>query len=400
MDSRWTLGMAGIIAGFMVGAPVSWAADEDAAEAAQVETPEVSVEHIRAAIEAETDPELREAMADQLELLESGQLDFQTLERELALGAPPGPGETSGGFVGPPVDIGTGGGTTGGGTTGDYLPPEAQAELEKIFSQGTGDPSRDGHLREQAEKVFEKYGIDHDRGGMMGYDREGDGGRVGFGEGRQGEMTPPREAFQQWEQSEQGQRTDSATREQYREMSDQYQAEFEQRGGLEQRGEGFERAMTEHMAPEAREQMERFMSERESMERSGMERGGMEREMMEREFGGPSSERETMERGGMEREAMEREFGGSSSEREVESNSREYEAPTHEYEAPTRETEAPTREYEAPTREYEAPTHEYEAPTHEYEAPEATTHEYEAPEASTPEYEAPGSGDGSGMGPH
>jgi len=298
--------MTVIIAGFVVGMPASWAADEDAAEAAQVETPEVSVEHIRAAIEAETDPELREAMADQLELLESGQLDFQTLEREVALGAPPGPGETSRGFVGPPVDIRAGGGTTEGG--GNYLPPEARAELEAIFSRRTGDPSKDGHLREEAEKVLEKYGVERT------------------------EMTSPREAFEQWEQSEQGQRTDSATREQYREMSEQYQTEFEQRGGLEQRGEGFERAMTEHMAPEAREQMERFMGERESMERGGMEHGGMEREMMEREFGGPSSERSV-------------------------------EASTHEYEAP-------------------------EATTHEYEAPEASTTEHEAP--------GPGDGGGMG----
>jgi len=260
MGSRWMLGMAGIIVGLLlsfnsVNTPASWAADEDAVEAAQVETPEVTVEHIRAAIEAETDPELREAMEDQLELLESGQLDFQTLERELALGAPPGPGETRGGFVGPPVDVGAGTGTTGSG--GNYLPPEARAELEKIFSQGTGDPSKDGHLREQAEQVLEKYGVEHT------------------------EMTSPREAFEQWERSEEGQRVDSATREQYREMSEQYQAEFEQRG------EGFERAMTEHMAPEAREQMERFMSEHEMTQHEAPQ----------------------------------------------------YEAPTHEYEAPTREYE-------------------------------------------------------------
>ena len=327
-----------------------------AAEDASAASPALDLEHVRAAITAESDPELRAAMQEQLQLLESGQVDLQHLERDMIVGVPTGTGETTGtggrlaetapgvGFVGPPVDIGTGGGATGG----NYLPPEARAELEKIFSQGAGDPSKDGHLREQAEKVFEKYGIDRPAPIDGDHDSEGRGGRTeGFGGGRDGQSTSPREAFEQWEQSDQGQRTDAATREQYREMSEQSQAEFERGGGLEQRGEGFERAMTEHMAPEAREQMERFMSERELTGR----------EMMEREVGSPSAERQ------------------------VDAPTREYEAPTHEYEAATRESEAPTREYEAPT--YDAPTREYEAPTTQSEAP-------------TREYEAPGPGNGSG----
>ncbi|HBH97086.1 MAG TPA: hypothetical protein DDX89_04755 [Candidatus Omnitrophica bacterium] len=365
MRSLRHVGMVGIctFALFLLAPTFAQAADEPSVEAAEVippETPELSVEHLRAGISAEADPELRAAMEEQLEMLESGQLDMQTLEREMAGGSSTGTrqGETGGtgfteslrgvddGSVLLPEMIGIGRGGIGGPAGGSSLPPEAQAELEKIFSQGTGDPSKDGALREQAEKVFEKYGIDQP--GRIDGDHDV--------EGRQ--MTSPQEAFQQWERSEQGQNTDPATREQYREMSEQYQAEFERGGGLEQRGEGFERAMTEHMAPEAREQMERFMTERET---SGHE----------------------MSHEGMEREMMEREFGSSSPERS-------YEAPTHEY-------EAPTHEYEAPTHEYEAP----EAPTHEYEAPEAPTHEYEAPtqeyEAPTHEYEAPmGPGDGSG----
>ena len=380
MGMRWAMWVvAGTGCGLLLlPIPVVRAADGDVVEAAaEAGASDASLDHIRAEIAAESDPELRTAMEEQLQLLESGQLDFQTIEREVALGAPRGTGETTGagtrladtlpggGLVGPPIDIGIGDGTGGGTSGGGYLPPEAREELEAIFSQGTGDPSKDGHLREQAEKVFEKYGIDQP--GRIDGDHDGDHdyeGRWSGGEnagGKEGQTTAPREAFEQWERSEDGQRTDSATREQYREMSEQYQAEFERGGAFEQRGEGFERAMTEHMAPEAREQMERFMSERESMERGGMEHGGMEREMMEREFGGPSSERSV-------------------------------EAPTHEYEAPTREYEAATREYEAPTHEYEAPTREMEAPTHEYET---QTREYEAP--TRPEYP---SGDGSGMGPH
>ena len=327
--AMWVVAGAGL--GLLLPIPVARAADGDVVEAAaEASASDASLDHIRAEIAAESDPELRTAMEEQLQLLESGQLDFQTIEREVALGAPTGAGETSGagtrladtlpggGLVGPPVDIGIGGGTTGGGTSGgDSLPPEARAELEAIFSQGSGDPSKDGHLREQAEQVFEKYGIEHPTfGGGGDYEGRGEGMEHSGG-------SSSREAF-------------------------------ERGGAFEQRGEGFERAMTERMAPEAREQMERFMSERESMERGGMEHGGMEREMMEREFGGPSSERSV-------------------------------EAPTREIEAPTRETEAPTREYEAPTHEYETPTHESETPTREYEAP------------TSPEYP---SGDGSGMGPH
>ncbi|OGW91166.1 MAG: hypothetical protein A3D28_04875 [Omnitrophica bacterium RIFCSPHIGHO2_02_FULL_63_14] len=355
MGMRWVMAVVGLGMSSFLAVPSGLAADGTSAEAAEPSgAPGIAVEQIREAITAESDPELRAAMEEQLHLLESGELDFQTLERGPSLGAPAGAGEIpggrvadtfpGGGVVGPPVDIGRGG--TGGQTGGDSLPPEARAELEKIFSQGTGDPSKDGHLREQAEKVFEKYGVE----GPTRIDGDHDS---------EGQVTAPREAFERWERSGGGQQADPATREQYREMSEQYQAEFE-------RGGGVERGM-EHMAPEAREQMERVMNERD-MQGHEMERGGMEREMMERELGGPSSERS------------------------YEAPTREYEAPTHEYEVPTREYEAPTREYEAPTHEYEAPTHEYEAPTHEPEAPtyEAPTHEYEAPT---------GPGDGSGMGP-
>ena len=340
MGTRWVMAVVGLGMSSFLAVPSGLAADGTSAEAAETSgAPGIAVEQIREAITAESDPELRAAMEEQLHLLESGQLDFQTLERGPSLGAPTGAGETPGARVGempvwPPIDIGTGGtgGQRGGQTSGNDLPPEARAELEKIFSQGTGDPSKDGHLREQAEKVFEKYGIE----------------RPEFGsDGQQGERTSPQEAFERWQHSEEGVRADPATREQYREMSEQYQAEFERGGGSFERGGEFSDRAAEHMAPEAREQMERFMNERDTQGHE-MERGGMEREMMEREFGGPSSERSY---------------------------------------------EAPTREYEAPTHEYEAPTHEYEAPTHEYEAPtqEAPTHEYEAP--TDP-------GDGSGMGPH
>jgi len=132
---------------------------------------EVTLDQVRELIEAETDPELRAEMEAQLHLMESGQLDVHTIERELVSGAPSarqdavgGPRSSDGLLVGPPIEIGM----TGGATAGNYLPPEARAELEQLFQQGTGDPSQDGHLREQAEQIMEKYGIERPAEGMEG----------------------------------------------------------------------------------------------------------------------------------------------------------------------------------------------------------------------------------------
>ena len=282
--------------------PLVHAADEPSAEAAEVTAPAIDLELMRAEIAAEDDPEMRAAMEEQFQLLESGQLDLQTLERDMR-------GHTDDGSVVLPENLR--GGSTEGQTGGTLLPKEAQAELEKIFSQGTGDPSKDSHLREQAEKVMEKYGVEHPTFG--GGDSEGRGGGMESG----GSM---------------------------REV-------FERGGGLEQRGEGFERAMLEHMAPEAREQMERLFdhdragggrSEMERGERSEMEHGGrsdLERgghserergsERAEREVGQREQEREhsrgsERETGGQER--SERESMGSSQEREQGSSMRERES--------------------------------------------------------------------------
>ncbi|MBI3082771.1 MAG: hypothetical protein HYY90_00135 [Candidatus Omnitrophica bacterium] len=361
MDRRWIVGLLGCGVSLCLGASTSLAADGDsAAEAATTESALEGAGHeqILATIEEtrKTDPELALEMEQQLKLLESGELnlqDLETAERSLALGAPAGIGELPGGGLSgvtplpmPVVDIGAGqiGPPTGGWTGGESLPPEARKELEELFKQGTGDPNsaKDRELREQAGEILEKYGVDPRE---MGTGREGHDGTS-----REGIMNSPREAFEQWERSEQGRNTDPAMVEQYREQAEQYQAEFE-------RGGGFERAM-EQMAPEAREQMERhFGSEREAFERGGPGTA-------ERESSGPARESEAPTR-------------------EHEAAAREYEAPTREHETMTREYEAPTREHEAATREYEAPTHEAEMPSREYEAP---TPEYQAPERT---YEAP-----------
>lgn len=280
MRLRSVLGFIGITVVVVVGlaliklflVPTCWAADGGSAEAAEVAVPDAaSVEHIREAIQAETDPELRQAMEEQLQLLESGQLDLQTLERDrLTLGAPPivtdGTGATGGGrpggqLIGPPVEIGT-----GGQGQGESLPPEVRAQLEQLFQErGTGDPARDAAVRAEAEQILREHGIDP------------------------------------------------------REMGPGHEGEWEREGSYWQgdRGEGFERAHLEQMSPEAREQMERFFSEQEVGEHSEVNR-----ETFQQDF-------ETFQR---EYEATTNQYEAPTHEYEAPVN--EYEAPTHEYEAP------------------------------------------------------------------
>lgn len=288
MDMRSTMGVVvmGFVSSLLV-TPSAWTADSSITETAQAATEAVektdaaadamvdqlshasatlaedhatapTLDEIRKAIEAETDPELKTAMEEQLRLLETGQLDLTTLrheEKDLALGAPPVTGTVPGGTTLPDGSLGTplpmpvvdvGGGPPIGGRAGEAdLPPEARKELEELFKQGTGDPTsaKDQELREKASEILEKYGIDP---------RE-----VGPGHEHEGE----------WQE----------------------------------RGEGFERAYLEHMAPEAREQMERFFEG--------------EHGTFERTFEAPES---------------------------IVHEASTYEAPTHEYEMPQSEP----REYE------------------------------------------------------
>jgi hypothetical protein len=365
MQQRRIAAGIGLTLGMCLGLPTAWAADEAVAEASTISFSDVDRGQLLQSIEAtrQSDPELAAEMEQQLQSLESGDLNL----RDLGLEGTRAAGESFGGPQSGSRELTAGlpgvtptsipafeGGAepliapSGGRSGGESLPPDARRELQELFQQGTGDPnsSKDRELREKAGEILEKHGIDPRE---MGTGREGQDGTP-----REGGTTSPREAFEQWERSEQGQRTDAATREQYREMSELSQTEFDRAGGLEQRGEGFERAMTEHMAPEAREQMERFTNEREL---TGHEASPEGRETMEREFGGASSERS-------------------------------FEAPTREYESSAREQEAPSREFEAPTREFEAPTHEYEAPSHEGSGMDSTperAYEGSAPDTQPPQ---------------
>lgn len=254
---------AGLVVAGLVGMPSARTADAEAATLPAEANDESTHAQILQAIDTEPDPELKALMREELSRLESGELS----PRDLELGAPPSTGEQPGAV---------------GGTSGDYLPPAARQELEALFSQGTGNPSSqtDQALREEAEKIFEKYGIDPRE---LGPGHEGDSERGGMG------------------------------------------------GGHGREDVGLERAF-EQMSPEAREQMERFMSEHE-----GMERPELFREM-----------------------------------------EHSLEAPNHEFETPVHDSEAPQHEYEAPQHEDAAP--EYEVPQQEYQAPEQPDHEYQPPE--------------------
>lgn len=148
--------------------PSVWAADEPTAEAAEVGSPTgttpLDVDQLRAAIATEPDPELREAMQEQLELLESGQLD---LDRELALGAPElgAPGGAPE-LIGPPVDGNP-------STMPDYMTPELREQLFNVYDQVAAGGLSEQDARAQAEAILREHGIDPREVGP-GHDREFD----------------------------------------------------------------------------------------------------------------------------------------------------------------------------------------------------------------------------------
>ncbi len=308
MERRWWMrSLTGIALMFLSIVPSVFAADGDAAPAAGV-LDDAGRQQILQTIEATraTDPELAAEMEQQLQLLESGQFDPRAIESEH--GRPGGavPGEAlagalpsslpRGGYVGPPVDGGSGIGPRGN----ESLPPEVRSQLEQLFrEQGTGDPAKDGHVREQAEKILREHGIDP---------REVGPGHEGW-EGRG------------WQDAN-GDNLDDRTG-----------SVGDARGrGLDRdlldRGAGIERSW-EQMSPEAREQLERFYGDHEGTAPEAREYEAY-RELFEREAGTLPQEHETLERA--------------------------FEAPTapvHEYEAPAYEGTPHEPTYEAP--QYEAP---------------------------------------------
>lgn len=317
------------------GGTVAWAADggSDTAEAAQIGTDPIGAqagadavhEQMLQDIEAsrQTDPELAAEMEHQLELFESGELDLRqshdAQEGGFALGTP----VNDGGVTVPQ-----------GGPALLGRPGEEDRSMDTRFQQVQSDPRMqelrqqmesgglsEGQAREQVFEILREHGLEPNNG--REWDREG--------------------------MSHEGMRSEGVMRE---------------GAGLErERAGGFERAL-EHMAPDAREQMERVY-DRETAEREmSREMPSMERHEM--------SSREMGERDRSVESSREREEGSSAPEHNFErpepQNGNEMpEAPTRESESPTHEQA--TSEHEAQAREYEAPRFDGQMPEHEQQGP-------------------------------
>ncbi len=324
MGKRWLIAVVGIGVGVVLASPSVWAADGTTAEAAPADAvvpTEVSNEtltHLRSAIAEETDPELRQTMEEQLQLLESGQLDLTT-EMDVAQGAAPPSGEagaqqtsrladmlTGGRLAGQPIDPGTG----GGGTSGETLPPQARAELEKLFQEkGTGDPSKDGHVREEAEKILERYGIDPRE---IGPGREGGWQEGGWRDGNSDNLD-----------DDTGSVLDGIGRGGFQNEHDN-DSLFRGADALER----LSPEALEHMAPEARERLERVYGDTSSEGREYESRGF---ETPTREVYGPE---QTERSEGSVREQGETSAPERSSYEAPEHGATQYETPEHEYGSP------------------------------------------------------------------
>ena len=333
MRTRWIVGMGSLGISLLSALPVVHAAadaasapDEPALDASQGGTSNATLDQLRTAIEAETDPELKDVMKEQLKLVESGQLDLHTLEtpgteRGGAQGAgtqaPLDPntghrlvdGLPNGGLVGRPVDLGAPPGSGGsGGTIGppgegnggtlNYMTPELREQLFTVYDGVANGKMTEQEARAKAEGILQEHGLD------------------------------PHEV---------GPAHDSLDHQGMHEGTN---------AGLE-RSEGFDRVAMEHMSPEAREQMERFSGDHE------MDRPEQPRELLEHEATGHDP-------------------------REFETLERADETPTHEYEAASRE--AVSHEYEAPVHDDEA-SQPHEGPEQQEQAPH--------PESQHPESYAP-----------
>jgi len=161
---KWLVGIVAIktiaLLVLFLGVPSVWAADGDpTVEAATVEAPAVtSLDQIRAAINTETDPELKAMMEQELRGLESGELTLKDLDLirheigpELGLGAPPVEGIL-------PVPVVDGGGPGTAGTILDKLSPEAQAKMETIFSEVETGRANGTLTEQQAHELAEQAG--------------------------------------------------------------------------------------------------------------------------------------------------------------------------------------------------------------------------------------------------
>ena len=327
MRSRVWL-VVGLSVGLLGMSPSAWAADGDTSEAAEAPVSKEFTDHLRAAIDTETDPEMKQVMREQLGQLESGKLSLNEMRdtgpreanQTAGLRAPAtsdvlggrtstgglqgrtlGDSVAGGGLVGPPVETG------GTGRAGEQLPSDVREQLHKVFDDVAKGGRSEGQARVEAEKILKEHGIEPQS------ERSGEGSR----------------------------------------------GELEHAG--ERRGpEALERASSqglEHMAPEAREHLERNTSSRETTRETTRDQERMTRETSEQR------EAHTQERS--THEVSQREARESPQREAPQREAMEHEAPQRE----AMQREAPEQR-EVPTQE--RPT--YEAPQHEYQQPESMPH--------------------------
>ena len=256
MRMRWMAVLVMLVSILGLAPTNASAANGDTAEAAEVARPDMNREQILQTIETtrQTDPELAAEMERQLELFDSGELDLQDHDT-LTPPSESADGLPSGApeLIGPPVETG------GSGQDPRFEAVQSDPRMQELHERFESGELTEDEAREQVFDILRDHGIEPDNG-------------------------------REWEHPE---------------------GAFEH--GLElERGEGFE-----HMAPEAREQLEHDMLERT------------------------------------------------------------YETLEHEYEAPAHEYETLEHEYEAPAYEYEAP--EQESPEHKMQFPPEQDYDHEVP---------------------
>ena len=166
MAMRWIVGvMVGVGMTAFCVMPSAWAADEDTAEAAQPGAPELTHEQILQDIEATrvTDPELAQEMERQLELLDSGELTVDELERDRVLGAPAGEFPTGGELpmpvvIGPPVE--------GGTASQDPRVQEVQSDprMQELREQFESGQLTEDQARERVFEILQDHGIEPSEG--------------------------------------------------------------------------------------------------------------------------------------------------------------------------------------------------------------------------------------------
>jgi len=164
MAMRWIVGvMVGVGMTALGVMPSAWAADGDAAEAAQPGAPGLTHEQILQDIEATrlTDPELAQEMERQLQLLESGELTVEDLERDraLGLGAPAGELPTGGEL---PMPVGIGPPVEGGTTSQDPRVQAVQSDprMQELREQFESGQLSEDQARERVFEILRDHGIE------------------------------------------------------------------------------------------------------------------------------------------------------------------------------------------------------------------------------------------------